>query len=266
MDIQVVAFVLEPLTASNAGISLLKKAMIMGADVVGGVPDSDPNPEKYIALIFKTAKEFNADIDLHIDESNDPSSSLLEYYAEKTLENDYEGRVTASHCSSLSAVSDHTAVRIIKKVGKARMNVIANPLTNLYLWGNDGKSEGVTRVKELLEAGVNVVYATDNTMDPFNPLGNANMLLSGLFLAYIEHLGSKPLTILKMGTYNAAKATKIIPNYGIKKGGRADIMVLDAEDPEEAIIKQAESLYVIKNGRTKVEKGVLTSGAKLKIL
>jgi len=210
-------------------------------------------------LIFDIAKEFDAEIDLHIDESNDPRDLLLECYAEKTMKNGYEGRVTASHCSSLSTVSDDIAMRVIRKVREAEMSIIANPFTNLYLWGKGGSPEGVTRVRELLDAGVNVAYATDNTMDAFNPLGNADMLLAGLFLAYARHLGSDASTIFKMGTYNAAKATKIVQNYGIRSGGRADIMILDAEDSQEALVEQPERLYVVKNGKVVAQNGVLRS-------
>ena len=259
IDLQMVAFIVAPLTTSDVGESILRKAMMMGADVVGGAPHDDPNPEKYIDVILKIAREYNADVDLHIDESNDPKDLVLECYAEKTVENRYEGRVTASHCNSLAAISDDAATRVIRKVREAKMNVIANPFTNLYLWGKDGKPTGVTRVRELLDAGVNVAYATDNTLDPFNPLGNADMLLAALFMAYTKHLGSDASTILKMGTYNAAKATKMIQNYGIKNGGRADIIILDAEGAQDAIIDRAERLYVIKNGKIVAKNGVLTS-------
>jgi cytosine deaminase len=210
--------------------------------------------------MFNVAKDFDADIDLHVDETNDPTVLTLETLAEKTLQHRYLGRVTASHCSSLSAVSDETAKRVIRKVRDARINVIANPFTNLYLWGSNRKPEGVTRVRELLDAGVNVAYATDNIQDPFNPLGNADMLLAALFLAYLNDLGGKDAlkTIFKMGTYNAAKATKIVPNYGIEEGCKADLMIMDAENIQEAIIEQAKRLYVIKNGNIVAENGRLT--------
>jgi cytosine deaminase len=259
---QVVAFMTQfPFTTSKTGESLLRRAMSLGADVVGGVYNVDPDPEKYLDIIFNVAKDFDADIDLHIDESNDPKDLTLGIYAEKALENGYEGRVTAGHCCSLSAVSDEIAKSVIGKVRDAKMNVVANPFDNLYLWGEDGRPEGVTRVGELLDAGVNVIYATDSTEDIFCPLANADMLLAALFLAYLKQLDGKDAltTIFKMGTSSAAKATRIIPNYGIKEGGRADLMILDAESPREAIIKQAKRLYVIKNGKIVVKNGFFSS-------
>ncbi len=260
IDIQVVAFMVEfPFTTSKAGESLLRRAMSLGAEVVGGVPHADLDPEKYLDIIFKVAKDFDADIDLHVDETNDPNVLTLETYAEKTLEHGYEGRVTASHCCSLSAVSDEIAKRVIRKVRDAKMNVIANPFTNLYMWGENGKPNEVTRVRELLDAGVNVTYATDNTKDFWNPFGNADMLLAGLFLAYLKQLGGRDAltTIFKMGTSSAAKITRIIHNYGIREGGKADLMILDAESPQEAIVEQAKRLYVIKNGKIVVKNGNL---------
>jgi len=262
IDIQVVAFMVEfPFTTSKAGESLLRRAMSLGADVVGGLPWRDPDPEKYLDIIFKVAKDFDADIDLHVDETNDPNVLTLDIYAEKALENGYEGRVTAGHCCSLSAVSDEIAKSVIRKVRDAKMNVVANPFDNLYLWGEDGRPEGVTRVGELLDAGVNVIYATDSTEDIFDPLGNADMLLAGLFLAYLKQLDGKDAltTIFKMGTSSAAKATRIIQNYEIKEDGRADLMILDAESPQEAIVGQAKRLYVIKNGKIVVKNGFFRS-------
>lgn len=169
----------------------------------------------------------------------------------------FKGSVSASHCCSLSAVGDETAERIIRKVRDAEMNVIANPFTNMYL-GKNGRPNGITRVRELLDAGVNVAYATDNTQHPFNPLGNTDMLLAALFLAYFKDLGGEQaLTeIFKMGTLNAANCG-IVESYGVGEGCKADLMVLDAASPQEAIVKQSKRLYVIKNGKIVVENGVL---------
>lgn len=261
MDLQIVAFPSgDALTESDVTVSNLRKAMEMGADVVGGLPNVDKNWEKYLDIIFDVAKDFNAIIDLHVDESNDPNDRALELYAEKTMENGWEGKVSASHCCALSAYSDDYAKKVISKVKEAEMSIIANPFTNLYLLSPDGKPNGVTRVKELSDAGVNVAYATDNLNDGYNSLGNGDMLLAALFLAYQKRLDGKRAfaNILKMGTLAPAKATGIIENYGIKEGGRADLMILDAENPWDAIIFQARRMYVIKKGKVVVKDGNLT--------
>ena len=194
-----------------------------------------------------------------MDEHNDPDISLLETFAAKALtarSQGYAGSVSASHCCSLSAVSDEVAARVIRKIKFAKMNVIA--LTNIYL-RRGGRPNGLTRVRELLNSDVNVAYGTDNMQDMFNPLGNADMLLAGLFLAYFTELerGKTLDDIFRMGTFNAAKCG-VIQNHDIKKGCKADIMILDAENPQEAIMGQARRLYVIKNGNMVVENGRLT--------
>lgn len=266
MDLQLVAFPSrEPLTRSSEGESLLKQAMKLGADIVGGLPNVDPDPEGYLDIIFDIAKRYKANIDLHVDETNDPKSQVLELYAEKTLENGYEGKVVASHCSALSAYDPEKAKRVIEKVREAEMSIIANPFTNIYILGRNGKPNGITRVKDLLDSGVNVAYATDNFNDGYNPLGNGDMLLAALFLAYHQRLDGKRAfaTLLEMGTEAPAKATGIIRNYGIKEGGRADLVVLDAETPWEAIVFQAERSFVIKKG--KIAKTDQSSGQKTRI-
>lgn len=261
IDLQLVAFPSgDALSESSISQSLLRQAMELGADVVGGLPNVDPNPEKYIDIIFDVAKDFDAKIDLHVDESNNPSDQTLEIYADKTLENEWEGKVTASHCCALSAYSEDVAKRVISKLREAEMSIIANPFTNLYLVSKNGRPNGVTRVRELADAGVNVIYATDNLNDGYNSLGNGDMLLAALFLAYQTRLDGKHAlaNILKMGTLGAAKATGVIENYGIKEeGGRADLMILDAKTPEDAIVFQAKRSYVIKNGKIVVKDGNL---------
>jgi len=260
IELQLVAFPSgDALTQSKESESLLRQAMELGADVVGGLPNIDPDPEKYLDIIFDVAKKHDAKIDLHIDESNNPKNQVLELYADKTLENGYEGKVAASHCCALSSYSEEHAKRVISKVREAEMSIISNPFTNLYLLSEDGRPNGVTRVRELLDAGVNVVYATDNFNDGYNSLGNGDMLLAALFLAYQKRLNGKRAfsTLFKMGTTAAAKATGIIENYGIREGGRADLVILDAETPWDAIVFQAKRSYVIKRGKIAVENGNL---------
>ncbi|MEM4201629.1 MAG: amidohydrolase family protein [Candidatus Hadarchaeum sp.] len=258
MDLQLVAFPSrEALTKSSESESLLKQAMKLGAEVVGGLPNVDPDPEGYLDIIFDVAKQYKAKIDLHVDETNDPKSQVLELYAEKTLENEYEGMVVASHCSALSAYTPEKAKRVIGKVREAEMSIVANPFTNIYILSHDGKPSGITRVKDLLDSGVNVTYATDNFNDAYNPLGNGDMLLAALFLAYHQKLDGKRAfsTLLEMGTTAAAGATGIIRNYGIKEGSIADLVILEAETPWEAIVFQARRLFVVKKGKILVKNG-----------
>ena len=268
-DVQVVAFPQEGLTNVDGAEELLREAMEMGADVLGGIPAIDPDPELHIDKIFSMARDFSVDIDMHIDESDDPKDLTLEYYSEKALEEEYPGNVTAGHCCSLAAVDDAVARRVIGKVREAGVNVVALPSTNLYLQGRgDGYPirRGITRVRELLDAGVNVLYASDNVRDAFNPFGNANMLELALILAHGAQMGgmSDLETVFRMGTVNAAKAVGIGTDYGIEEGKRADIVVLDVESPQEAIISQAKALYVVKNGVVVAEYGHLKTDGSVR--
>lgn len=261
-DIQIVAFPQEGINNVEGAEELLKEAMEMGADIVGGIPAIDPDLQLHIDKVFSIARDFSVDIDMHIDESDDPKDLTLEYYAEKAIEEGYPGNMTAGHCCSLAAVDDATARRVIGKVGEAGINVVALPSTNLYLQGRgDGYPirRGITRVRELLDAGVNVLYASDNVRDSFNPFGNGNMLELALILAHGAQMGGMGdlETIFRMGTVNAARAVGIMEDYGLEEGKKADIVILDAENPQEAIIGQAKALYVIKNGAIVAEDGLL---------
>jgi cytosine deaminase len=186
VDIQIVAFSTDGYSGiADGGEALLREAMKLGADVVGGAPRIDQDPGPYLDMLFSVAKDYNAEIDLHIDESNDPNEIWIELFAEKAVEHAWEGKVTGSHVCSLYWVTEEVADRIIKKMVKAKMHVITNPLTNLYIRGpNPQVSTGPTRIKDLLDAGIHMAAGTDNTRDFFAPLGNADMLLTSLLLAY----------------------------------------------------------------------------------
>ena len=262
VDIQVVAFPQEGVTNVEGAEELLREAMEAGADVVGGIPAVDPDPELHIDKVFSIARDFGVDIDMHIDESDDPNDLTLEYYAEKALEEGYPGNMAAGHCCSLAAVDDVVARRVIGKVREAGVNVVALPSTNLYLQGRgDGYPirRGITRVRELLDAGVNVLYASDNVRDSFNPFGNADMLELALILAHGVQMGGVGdlETVFRMGTVNAARAVGIMEDYGLEVGKKADMVILDAESPQEAIIGQVKALYVVKNGAVVAEDGRL---------
>jgi len=262
VDIQIVAFPQEGLTDVGGAEELLRRAMEAGADAVGGIPALDPDPKRHIDIVFEIAREFGADIDMHIDESDDPRDLTLEYYAEKAITERPPVGMMAGHCCSLASVDDVTAGRVIGKVGEAGIDVVTLPSTNLYLQGRGDrypKRRGITRVGELMEAGVNVLYASDNVRDPFNPFGNADMLKLALILAHGAQMGGVGdlEAIFRMGTLNAARAVGIAGDYGIGVGRRADMVVLDAGSPQEAIISQAAKPYVVKGGRIIAEHGKL---------
>ncbi len=170
-----------------------EEALRLGADFVGGAPALDLDPQAAVRAAFDLAMRFDRDLDLHVDESDEPTVRTLSHIADLALREGYVGRVTAGHCCSLAAMDDAAAAEIIARVAAARITVVTLPSCNLYLQGRHDRQpirRGLTRVKELLAAGVNVAAASDNIRDPFNPFGRGDLLHIADLLAHAAHLGS----------------------------------------------------------------------------
>lgn len=260
VDIQIVAFPQEGIFTDPGSEGLLRKAMELGADVVGGMPHAEATDEmarKHVDKIFEIAMEYDADIDSHVDETDDPYSRCVEYMAWKTFRENYNGRVTADHVCALASYDDYHAAKVIGLIRKAGMNIETNPETNLVLEGRLDtypKRRGLTRVRQLLESGVNVTYGQDCVKDAFYPYGKCDPLQTGFTLALAEQLttSSQMELIIDMATYNAAKTLRI-GDYGLEVGKRADLVVVDAESVWEALRLQPPRLYVIRKGRIVAE-------------
>ena len=261
MDLQIVAFPQEGIVRDPGTDELMRKAMELGADLVGGMPHHERSHEEakhHIDVAFNIAREFDANIDMHVDETDDPNSRSLEYLAEKTIAEGYQGRVTAGHTCALAAYPDDYAREVIRKVKLADINMITNPATNLVIQGRGDRQpirRGITRVKELLAAGVNVTFGQDCVDDAFYPFGRADMLEVALITAHAAQL-TTPAEIeilFKMMTTNAARTLGVLDDYGIAVGKRADMIILDAESPKDAIRRQVNRQYVIKDGRVIAE-------------
>jgi len=253
-DIQIVAFPQEGILQSEGTEELMWKAMELGADVVGGMPANemiDEHSKKHIDIVFDIAKKFNADIDMHVDETKDPGSKTLQYYAVKAIEEGYQGRVTAGHCLSLAYQNDYYAAKVIGLVKKAKMNITSNPLV-LICEGIDRepKTRGLTRVRDFLQAGVNVACGQDCVKDGFYLFGKADPLEVGLLMAHAAQLGTVNETkaIFDMITVNGAKALRL-SDYGIEVGKKANLNVIDAPSMQEALRLQPVRSYVVKNGK-----------------
>lgn len=222
-------------------------------DFIGGYPYGTADYRERIDTIFEKALRFSLPIDLHVDEKDIPDCEAFTYICQKTIETGMQGRVTCGHVTTLNSVDDDTAARVIALAAQAEMHVITLPSCNMYLLGrNDHQPirRGVTRIDEFLQAGVNIAYASDNVRDPFRPFGNGSMLEEGLFAAQVMQYGTrdKLSAVLRMGTENAAKNC-LLKDYGLSVGCRADICVLDAPSPAEALKSQSSCLYVLKDGR-----------------
>lgn len=260
VDIQIVAFPQLGLTRNPEAVDLMWGAMERGADVVGGMPhgEKDMNEAaKHIEIAFEIAKGYDADIDMHVDETDDPYWHTLELLAEKTIEENYQGRVTAGHCCAMAGWSRELTDRVIGKVKAAKINIITNTPVNLVVQGRGDEipfRRGIAKVKALLEAGVNVSCGQDDLLNMFYPFGQMDMLEVVNFVVHAAQLSSpeEVKAAFDMPRYGAAKVMRI-KDYDIKVGNPANLVLIDAKDALDTIRHQAGRLFVIKNGKVLVE-------------
>ena len=260
MDIQIVAFPQEGILQNEGTEELMWQAMEAGADVVGGMPFNEKHPQdsaRHISIAFEIAKHFDADIDMHVDETDDKGARTLEMLAEQTIEHGWRGRVTAGHTCALAGYEEDYANHMIELVHEAEIHMITNPATNLMLQGRldaQPKRRGITRVKELLAEGINVSFGQDCVKDTFYPFGRVDPLEVGLIAAHAAHMSlpDEIETVFDMQTNAAAKVMRLA-DYGFQPGCKADLVILDAENAAEALTHQVARSVVITNGRVIVE-------------
>jgi len=265
MDIQIVAFPQEGIVKSPGTEGLMREVMKLGVDVVGGMPFNEVSPadsRRHIEIAFEIAREYDADIDMHVDETDDPMARTLEVLAELTIANGWQGRVTAGHTCALASYPRNYADHVIDRLRVANVNMIANPATNLMLQGrldDYPKRRGVTQVKELLAAGVNVACGQDCVHDTFYPFGQNDPLEIAFLLCHASQMSqpAEVLTAMEMITSNGAKALRV-PDFRVTVGGVADLVVLDARDAREAFATRSPRRWVIRKGKliaeTKLER------------
>ncbi|MBO0791081.1 MAG: cytosine deaminase [Ktedonobacteraceae bacterium] len=256
-DLQLVAFPQDGILSFPNGHELMRRAMEMGCDLVGGIPHYEWTRDMGVEDVhyaFALAKEFNRDIDCHCDETDDPHSRFTEVMATDTLQQGWQGRVTASHCTAMHSYDNAYAFKLIGLLARAQVNVIANPFDNAVLQGRFDtypKRRGITRVKELLAAGVNVALGHDSIMDPWFPLGRGDMLAAAQLAIFLCHMsGYEEINdILDLITTRAARTLRITDHYGIEEDKPASFVLLDAPSAFEALRLLPARLHVFKDGR-----------------
>ncbi|GLV56863.1 cytosine deaminase [Dictyobacter sp. S3.2.2.5] len=256
-DLQLVAFPQDGILSFPNGRALMRQAMELGCDVVGGIPHYEWTRDmgvEDVHYVFELAKEFNRDIDCHCDETDDPLSRFTEVMAADTIERSWQGRVTSSHCTAMHSYDNAYAFKLIGLLARARVNVVANPFDNVVLQGRFDtypKRRGITRVKELLAGGVNVALGHDSIMDPWFPMGRGDMLAAAQLALFLCHMSGYDEidAVLDLITTNAARALRLQDRYGIEEGKPADFLLLDAPTAFEALRLLPARLYVFKRGR-----------------
>ena len=255
-DIEVVAFPQEGIARDPGAAELLDEAMKEGCDIVGGLPwyeYTDAEARDHIDVCFDIAKRYDRDIHMLVDDTDDANSRSLEYLAVKTMRENFNGRVAASHCGAMAAYNDVYAAKVIDMVASAGITISCNAHINLVCLARldrEPRRRGIARVKELLARGVNVVTSQDDVNDPYYPFGKPDPLECVSMIAHVAQLTlpHELDTAMAMVTDNAAKAARI-RDYGIAPGNRADLVVVAAPSVHEAIRLQPAQRVVVKNGR-----------------
>lgn len=257
VDIQLVAFPQEGILSFPNGVELLEEAMKLGADVVGGIPHFEFTREygvNSMKIVFDMAEKYDRLVDIHCDEIDDEQSRFVEVVAKEAFERGLGARTTASHTTAMGSYNDAYAYKLFRLLKMSGIHFVSNPLVNIHLQGRFDtypKRRGLTRVKELLEAGLNVCFGHDDIFDPWYPLGTGKMLQvlhMGIHAAQL--MGYEQIVnSIDMITTNSAKTLQIEEKYGIESGKPANFIVLSAENEYEAIRKQATVRYSFRNGK-----------------
>ena len=255
LDLQLVAFPQDGLLRSSTALANLKRALAMGVDVVGGIPHFErtmADGAESVRILCELAAERGLRVDMHCDESDDPLSRHIETLAFHTQRLGLHGRVTGSHLTSMHSMDNYYVSKLLPLMAEAQVAAIANPLINITLQGRHDtypKRRGMTRVPELMAAGVNVAFGHDCVMDPWYSLGSADMLEVAQMGLHVAQMTSQAQmrACFDAVTTNAAKVMGL-GGYGIGVGNPADFVLLQARDPVEAIRLRAHRLVVVRRG------------------
>ncbi len=256
LDLQLVAFPQDGLLRSPNALANLKRALDMGVDVVGGIPHFERTSEhgaESVKLLCELAAERGLMVDMHCDETDDPLSRHIETLAFHTQRLGLHGRVTGSHLTSMHSMDNYYVSKLLPLMREAQVNAIANPLINITLQGRHDtypKRRGMTRVPELMAAGITVAFGHDCVMDPWYSLGSADMLEVAQMGLHVAQMTSQAQmrACFDAVTVNAARVLGL-QGYGIEVGAHADFVLLQARDPVEAIRLRAARLMVVRRGR-----------------
>ncbi len=256
LDLQLVAFPQDGVLRSAGALNNLKSALAMGVDVVGGIPHFErtmADGATSVRLLCELASERGLRVDMHCDESDDPLSRHVETLVEQTQRLGLQGRVTGSHLTSMHSMDNYYVSKLIPLMAEAQLHVVANPLINITLQGRHDtypKRRGMTRVPELLQAGVNVAFGQDCVLDPWYSLGSGDMLeVAHMGLHVAQMTSQEGMRQCFEAVTSSAAGVLGLEHYGLVPGGRADFVLLQAATPAEAIRLRATRLAVFKAGQ-----------------
>src|SRR5690625_4817451 len=256
VTLQLVAFPQEGIESFPDGRDLMRRAAQMGVDVIRAIPHFEFTREYSVSSLHyavELAQEFDLLVDVHCDEIDDEASRGLETLATLAYENDMGSRVTASHTTAMHSYNNAYVTRLMRLLRMSGINFVSNPMVNTHLQARADtypKRRGVTRVKELTEAGLNVSFGQDDIVDPWNPLGTGNLrdvVLNGLYVT--QMMGHQQiLDSYRFITHNAARPLNL-PGYRLEVGNPANFIKIDAESWYEALSFNAPVLASYRDGR-----------------
>ncbi|WP_420995376.1 amidohydrolase family protein [Cupriavidus sp. 30B13] len=256
LDLQLVAFPQDGLLRAPGALDNLKRALGMGVDVVGGIPHFERTMEDgadSVRILCELACERGLRVDLHCDETDDPLSRHIETLAAQTVRLGMEGRVTGSHLTSMHSMDNYYVSKLIPLMQQSGVAAIANPLINITLQGRHDtypRRRGMTRVPELMAAGVPVAFGHDCVMDPWYGLGSGDMLeVAHMGLHVAQMTGQDAMRACFAAVTETPARILGLEGYGIAPGCRADLLLLQARDPVEAIRLRATRLMVLRAGK-----------------
>ena len=256
LDLQLVAFPQDGYFRYAGAVDLLTRALDLGVDVVGGIPHFErtmADGAQSVRELCQIAEERGLMVDMHCDESDDPQSRHIETLASETQRLGLQGRVTGSHLTSMHSMDNYYAGKLMALIAESQVHAVANPLINITLQGRSDsypKRRGMMRVKEMMQLGINVAFGHDCVLDPWYSLGTHDMLeVANMGL----HVGQMTgVTEMRQAfdsvTSNAAMVLGL-ENYGLEPGCNADMVILQAADPIEALRLKANRLFVIRHGK-----------------
>ncbi len=253
MDVELCVFPQEGLLNNPGTDELLVEGLRRGARVIGAVPYLDSDPRGQIDRIFAIAREWDVDIDMHLDMGDTPDGMQVEYVCRKTEQYGWGGRVAVGHVTQMSLVRPIRFAALAATLARAGVAVTVLPATDLYLMGrthDHAVPRGVVNAGTLRAAGVTCSIATNNVMNPFTPYGDANLLrMANLYANVCQVARPDELAgCLHMITTDAARLLRA-PDYGVRVGMPADLVLLDAPDAASAVAELAQPLWGMKAGR-----------------
>ena len=255
LDLQLVAFPQDGYLRDTGAAKLMETALDRGVDVVGGIPHFERTMDegkKSVEVLCRIAAERGLRVDMHCDESDDPLSRHIETLTAETVRHGLQGRVTGSHLTSMHSMDNYYVSKLLPLMAEAEMNVVSNPLINITLQGRHDtypKRRGMTRVPEMMGIGLNVAFGHDCVMDPWYSLGSADMLeVANMGLHVAQMTGVEQMKSCFRAVTEIPASILGLEGYGLEKGCNADLVILQAADPVEALRLKANRLFVIRRG------------------